>query len=171
MQGTVLRLKSLALALGAASVALASPAMAGAAVGPPQAGASADAVGGVMIHVSELPRSLKFYEGGLGMQVMLTKGEETILGFGSNPAQTAIILLGGASVSSPPRPIVHGTGYARMVLRLHDLPAVARRLRSGGFTVGEIREVTDGYRMMMATDPDGYTFELVERFAGQEKAP
>lgn len=125
-----------------------------------------NAIMATMLHVADLDRSLPFYTDGLGMVVKARRGPETILGFGNDPTAPSIILLSGAKAGS--QPIVLGSGFARLVLRMNDLPALATRLRSHGIATTPIRNVGQGYRMMMATDPNGYPFELVERIARQE---
>lgn len=149
------------LALVAGPVAAQAPVPAG------QAQAAAPALVGPALNVADLARSLKFYTQGLGMTVQLQKGRETMLGFGTDQG-AMIILLSHADAGRVPA-ITHGKGFDRLVLRLVDLPAVAARLRAAGATPGEMRDVSHGYRMMLVTDPDGYTLELVERPASQEK--
>jgi hypothetical protein len=48
------------------------------------------------------------------------------------------------------------------VLRLAHLTALEARLRAAGIKTTPISDVAMGYRMMLATDPDGYKYELVE---------
>lgn len=153
--------------LAAALLCLATPL---AAQAPSANGTSAGSLIGPAIHVSDVARSLKFYVEGLGLKVGMEMGppqrHETILTFGGDPRQPGIILLSDKSATTP-RVISHGTGFDRLVLRMDDLVATAERLRAAGFEPGPIRDVAMGYRMMMATDPDGYKYELVEAPKGQ----
>ena len=120
---------------------------------------------GPALHVAEVPRALKFYVDGLGMKVGLEMGppqrHETILTFGGDPRQPGIILLSDRTAKAPAA-IVQSHGFDRVVLRMPDLATTAARLRAAGFVPGEIREVAMGYRMMLATDADGYRYELVQ---------
>jgi catechol 2,3-dioxygenase-like lactoylglutathione lyase family enzyme len=146
--------------LGAVLLAAAAPAIAEA----PSA-APAGSLIGPALHVSNVERSLKFYVDGLGMAVGMEMGppqrHETILGFGGDPRQPGIILLSDRTAATRPE-ITQSNGFDRVVLRMADLTATAGRLRAAGFTPGEIHDVAMGYRMMLATDPDGYKYELVE---------
>ena len=123
---------------------------------------------GPALHVSALAPALHFYVDGLGMAVNMTMGppdrRETILGFSRDPSQPGIILLADTT-GAKPQAIGHAFGYDRLVLRIADLDATSARLKAAGFTPSPIRDVAMGYRMMTATDADGYKLELVERQA------
>lgn len=125
---------------------------------------AAAAIMATTLNVADLDKALRFYVDGLGMKVnhQMTRPakRETILGFSADPAQAGIILL---DEPKAPRAVTHGTGFVRIVVRMNDLPAVQARLRGLGFTTSEVRTVGMGYRTLMATDADGYGFELVER--------
>jgi catechol 2,3-dioxygenase-like lactoylglutathione lyase family enzyme len=127
--------------------------------------ATSGALIGPALHVGSVERSLKFYVDGLGMAVGMQMGppqrHETILTFGGDPRSAGIILLSDQTATTP-SVIAQSNGFDRVVLRMADLTATAERLRAAGFTPGEIHDVAMGYRMMLATDPDGYRFELVE---------
>jgi catechol 2,3-dioxygenase-like lactoylglutathione lyase family enzyme len=120
---------------------------------------------GPAIFVSDVSRSLKFYVDGLGLKVGMEMGpadrHETILTFGGDPRNSGLILLSNET-GSRPSPIEHGHGYDRTVLRIADLAGTQARLKAAGFQTTPIREVGMGYRMMVATDPDGYKYELVQ---------
>lgn len=163
--------KVMIAAIAASLLGIAAPAVAEAPV--PAPAAPAGALIGPALHVSDVARALKFYVDGLGMKVGLEMGpptrHETILTFGGDPRQPGIILLSDKTAKVPPR-IAQSNGYDRTVLRIEDLAAVAARLRAAGFAPGEIRDVAMGYRMMMATDADGYRYELVQA-APRKPAP
>ncbi|MEJ5978204.1 VOC family protein [Novosphingobium sp. PS1R-30] len=155
MAGKVVLAAIAASVLGASIPAAAdtpNPAASGSLIGP-------------ALHVSDVARALKFYVDGLGMKVGLEMGpstrHETILTFGGDPRQPGIILLSDKTAKAPPQ-ILQSNGYDRTVLRIEDLAATAERLRAAGFVPGEIRDAAMGYRIMMATDPDGYRYELVQ---------
>lgn len=132
---------------------------------PAPSPAASDGLIGPALFVTDVARALKFYRDGLGMKVGIEMGapahHETILTFGGDPRAPGIILLSDQTAKTP-APIEHGHGYDRVVLRVGDLTAVEARLKGGGFTTTPIRDVAMGYRMMLATDPDGYKLELVE---------
>lgn len=146
---------------------IASPALAqGQANGPaPETAQPAASLIGPALHVSDLPRALRFYTEGLGMRVQVQMGpperRETILGFGGAPGAAGIVLLNDAT-AAPPVQIVQSNGFARLILRVSGLPVLVARLRQLGFTASDVRETGHGYGMVMATDPDGYSLELVE---------
>lgn len=159
-------------ALLLAAALLASPALA------QQAPASAapnplarDAVIGAAIHVSDLDRSLKFYRDTLGMRVMAQfnppgatdkSRPDTVLNFGGGPADTMLMLLSDRDPAGPRR-IEHAFGFARVVMRHADLAGLGEKLRANGFPQGEIKQAHGMVRLMMITDPDGYTVEIIER--------
>ncbi len=126
---------------------------------------TAGALIGPALHVGNVGRSLKFYVDGLGMAVGAQMGppqrHETILTFGGDPRSAGIILLSDQTAARPPV-IAQSNGFDRVVLRMVDLTATTARLHAAGFTPGAISDVAMGYRMMLATDPDGYRYELVE---------
>jgi catechol 2,3-dioxygenase-like lactoylglutathione lyase family enzyme len=147
------------------TVALAGAALPAVAEAPTAPAAPVASLIGPALHVGSVPRSLKFYVDGLGMKVGMEMGppqrHETILTFGGDPRQPGIILLSDSTAATPPV-IAQSNGFDRVVLRMTDLTATAARLRAAGFMPGEIHDVAMGYRMMLATDPDGYKNELVE---------
>lgn len=156
-----------------ACVLLLAAAVPASAQAPAAAEAGATELLGPALHVASVERSLAFYVKALGMRVNLQMGpvasRETMLGFGPDPSRAGIILLSDET-GAKPRPIAHAHGFDRLVVRVSDLPAVVARLRAGGFAATDVRNVAQGYRMAMATDPDGYKLELVERASEQEKA-
>ncbi len=127
---------------------------------------------GPTLHVTDIGKSLRFYTEGLGLKLQMQMGPENrreyMVGFGSDPRQPAFILLGNSTKTAPKR-VTHGTGFDRLVMRVRSIAEVVARLRSMGYTVGDVREVAMGYRMAMAADPDGYRLELVESAARPEK--
>jgi catechol 2,3-dioxygenase-like lactoylglutathione lyase family enzyme len=156
----MLRLMGAVLLAGAATQASAEPP-----AKPVAPAGIAGALIGPALHVGNVERSMKFYVDGLGMAIGTQMGppqrHETILIFGGDPRSAGIILLSDQTAAAPPV-IAQSNGFDRVVLRMVDLTATAARLRAAGFTPGEIRDVAMGYRMMLATDPDGYRYELVE---------
>ena len=62
-----------------------------------------------------------------------------------------------------PRAIGHVFGFGRVVLRYSDLDALVAKLRANGFAPGEVNKAHGAFRVMMLTDPDGYTLEIIEQ--------
>jgi catechol 2,3-dioxygenase-like lactoylglutathione lyase family enzyme len=141
----------------AALVVLAAPSLAAAQEAPTLIGPS--------LRTSAIDVSLRFYTEGLGMVVVAKlprgTGSEIILGFSKEHPQPGIILLGDGKTASAR--IVQGNGLSRIVLRVPDLNAMSDRLKKAGYAPSVIRDVARGYRMMTVTDPDRYTFEVVEQ--------
>jgi catechol 2,3-dioxygenase-like lactoylglutathione lyase family enzyme len=160
-------LLALAVALPLAGVA---PAAAQSASPPAQQAVSQGGLMGPVLFVSDVARSVRFYEA-IGMKVAMRMGPpdrlETILAFGGDPRGVGIILLSDSTAT--PVTIEHGHGYDRTVMRMGSLSAASGRLQAAGFAAGPIRDVAMGYKMMLATDPDGYKLELVE--GPSQKAP
>jgi catechol 2,3-dioxygenase-like lactoylglutathione lyase family enzyme len=145
--------------------------------------AERDSVVGPAFYVSDLARSLKFYREGLGMAVTMQFGADgaaldpkeraragrlaeghpnTVLSFGDDPMAPVIMLLRDGAPTGP-RKIEHAHGYARLAVRIADLPAVSARLKAAGFEPSAIRGAHGTHQVMFVKDPDGYTVELVER--------
>jgi catechol 2,3-dioxygenase-like lactoylglutathione lyase family enzyme len=130
---------------------------------------------GAAINVADLERSLKFYRDTLGMKVLMqftppgapARGgqkapPDTVLSAGKSPSDAMLMLLSDRDPAGP-RAIGHVFGFARVVLSHGDLDALAARLRENGFAPGEVHKAHDAFRVMMLTDPDGYTVEIIER--------
>ncbi|MFM5906840.1 MAG: VOC family protein [Novosphingobium sp.] len=131
----------------------------------PDAPPAAIGVLGPVLNVASRERSVDFYTMGLGMVVTMDMGSdkrhETMLGFTGDRARPGLILLVDLTAKKP-RTFTQGTAFERMVLRVRDIDGVVARLRTLGHKAGDVRSVAQGYRMAMATDPDGYRLELVE---------
>ena len=114
---------------------------------------------------SNMDASLRFYTEGLGMVVAhrmpLAKGQEVILGFSKERPQPGIVLVSDTTTGIGAK-VVHGDGFRQIVLRVSDIQTLSDRLAKAGYRPSPIRDVAMGYRMMIATDPDGYRYELVE---------
>jgi catechol 2,3-dioxygenase-like lactoylglutathione lyase family enzyme len=113
---------------------------------------------------SNLERSIRFYTEGLGMIVLtkLVSGPvtEVILGFQGKSGQPGLIVFqtrgGGESL-----PVEHGNADTKVVLGVADIVAVAAKLNSAGYPAGDIRQ-NGPYESLIAHDPDGYKYEIVE---------
>jgi catechol 2,3-dioxygenase-like lactoylglutathione lyase family enzyme len=155
----MLRLFAVPLALVAV---IAGPAIAETAPQPPVGQAS---MIGVALNVANIDKELAFYTEGLGMQMKakIPQGQkfEYILGFSADPASPSLLLMHDTAATAPAS-IQHGNGYSRLVVSVPDVDATAARLASQGYSPGEVREVPGGYRITIATDPEGYKLELVQ---------
>lgn len=151
-----------AAALALATMLLSAPALGSDA---PAGEAGAVALLGPVLNVGNRDRSVAFYTQGLGMAVQMDMGSdkrhETMIGFAGDRTRAGIILMSDLTAKAPPR-FTHGNAFERIVLRVRNIDAVVARLKSMGYPAGAVREVAMGYRMVMATDPDGYKLELVE---------
>ena len=151
-----------------ACLLLASAALADDAPPPPQTPSQTPmaALIGPALNVTDPDRSIAFYRDGLGMNLAMTletgSATEYMLAFGTDPRQPGIILQRENGSSAP---LTQGTAFNRIVVRTTDLDAIAARLDAAGYAHTPIRDVAHGYRMMMATDPDGYRLELVQSAA------
>lgn len=156
------------LTIGLVAALIVGPAIASDSPPPPQPTtitAAAVALFGPAMHVSDVSKAVKFYTEALGMRVVMEMGppnrHETMLNFGADPRQPGLILLSDGTAKSRPK-IMQSNGFDRVVMRVNDLGGLALRLRRLGYTITDVRDVAMGYRMAVATDPDGYKLELVE---------
>lgn len=119
---------------------------------------------GPALYVSDMERSLRFYRDVLGMTVRIQFGPkdkpDVMIGFGADPSKPCLLLLSDRSPT--PRRIEHPHGFDRFVIMLEDTPALAEKLRAAGFAASLPREVHGTSMMMMVTDPDGYTVEIID---------
>ncbi|PLK26205.1 VOC family protein [Novosphingobium sp. TH158] len=120
------------------------------------------------LNVSDVAASSRFYVDALGMKLLAQRHNETFLSLGPDAKQPVVMLMRDPELKQNPV-ITQGTGFNRLVLRVAGLTEIVARLKAGGYKVSDIRDVSMGYRMAMATDPDGYRLELVEAGARPEK--
>jgi catechol 2,3-dioxygenase-like lactoylglutathione lyase family enzyme len=120
---------------------------------------------------SNLERSIRFYTAGLGMVVLqkLVSGPvtEVILGFQGRKDQPALIVFQtqgpGGSL-----PVEHGNSDTKVVLGVPDVHAVAARMASLGYAASDIHQ-NGVYKILIAHDPDGYKYEIVEMPASAQE--
>lgn len=152
-------LAALSLALSAIA---SNPAQAEAPASPP----AASAIMGVAINVVNIDKELAFYTEVLGMKLKAKRASGTkneyILGFDADPASPSLLLMHDTAPSGPAS-IQHGNGYSRLVVSVSDLDAIVTRLTSAGYSHDGVHEAPGGYRIAVATDPEGYRLELVQR--------
>ncbi|WP_298924256.1 lactoylglutathione lyase [uncultured Ramlibacter sp.] len=120
-----------------------------------------------MLRVGDLDRSIAFYTGVLGMQ-LLRRSENpeykyslAFVGYGGNPDQAEIELTYNWGTSS----YELGTAYGHIALGVPDAAAACEKIRAnGGNVTREAGPVKGGSTVIaFVTDPDGYKIELIER--------
>jgi lactoylglutathione lyase len=132
--------------------------------------ASTSAVAYIVLRVTDLPRSEAFYRDVLGMQ------EEFRYELGDGAVEVALgypnaagVVTGAAIVllHQPNRtePFAHGTSYSRYVLAVPDVEATFQHLAELGVTGLRTPVRYEQFKAIVgfATDPDGYTIEILER--------
>jgi lactoylglutathione lyase len=124
----------------------------------------------VVLRVTDLPRSEAFYKDVLGMQ------ETFRYELGDGAVEVAVgypnaagVVTGAAIVllHQPNRadPFEHGTTYSRYVLAVPDVEATFQHLAEQGLTGLRMPVRYEQFKAIVgfATDPDGYTIEILER--------
>lgn len=124
-----------------------------------------------MLRVGDLQRSIDFYTGALGMQLLRRTGRPAqnyslaFLGYGSNPEHAEIELTYNHGVGS----YELGTAYGHIAIGVPDVAATCAAVREragalGGAITREPGPVQGGSTVIaFVTDPDGYKIELIER--------
>jgi lactoylglutathione lyase len=119
-----------------------------------------------MLRVGDLERSLAFYRGVLGMELLSRKdypdGKFTLafVGYGTNPEHAEIELTYNWGVPQ----YELGTAYGHIALGVDDIYAVCERIRAaGGRITREPGPMKHGTTVIaFVQDPDGYKIELIE---------
>jgi lactoylglutathione lyase len=124
-----------------------------------------------MLRVGNLQRSIDFYTGVLGMQLLRTterpaqKYSLAFLGYGTNPEHAEIELTYNHGVAS----YELGNAYGHIAIGVADVAATCSAVRDraaalGGAITREPGPVQGGSTVIaFITDPDGYKIELIER--------
>jgi len=123
-------------------------------------------LGFACIRVADIGRSLSFYGDLLGMQQRrrLQPGPNLteVLLDGGDATQPGVVLMHDASRQTA---YSIGDGFSRLILYVHNLPALEQRLRAAQIEI--MREPTRvevlDILIMLVRDPDGYVLELIER--------
>lgn len=120
-----------------------------------------------MVRVQDLDASLRFYEGGLGMQVLdrftleAKRATAIFVGFDDHDAGAPLEL---TRYWDDEGPYTHGSGYGHAAVGVSDAPEVFARLEAMGAQVimrpGVL--VPGGPCCAFVKDPDGYAIEIVE---------
>lgn len=116
----------------------------------------------VRYQVSDLERSIAFYEGQLGFKLQMRAGSA----FAAVLLGRLRLILGGPG-SSGSRPMPDGRqqvpgGWNRILLYVDDLDAEIRRLKEQGVPFRNTVEAGPGGKQIQIEDPDGNPIELHE---------
>jgi lactoylglutathione lyase len=120
-----------------------------------------------MLRVGDLQRSLDFYTGILGMQLLRKKdypdGKFTLafVGFGPETEQAALELTHNWETKS----YEIGSGYGHVAVEVEDAYAACDEIkRKGGKVTREAGPMKHGSTVIaFVQDPDGYKIELIQR--------
>jgi lactoylglutathione lyase len=132
----------------------------------------ADAVGMRMLHtmirVLDLEKSIAFYCGQLGMNLIRKKDYESgrftlaFVGYGSEDETSVIELTHNWDQKEP---YTIGSGFGHMALGVRDIYKTCERLAAAGVKIprhpGPMKH--GGSVIAFIEDPDGYKIELIER--------
>jgi glyoxylase I family protein len=124
--------------------------------------ANVEGVHGVRYQVQDVARAVAFYTTHLGF----TLEHQQLPAFASVSLTGLNILLSGPGASGS-RPMPDGRqqepgGWNRVVLRVHDLPALIDTLQKAGIRMRNQMETGPGGRQIQIEDPDGNPIELFE---------
>jgi lactoylglutathione lyase len=120
-----------------------------------------------MLRVGDLQRSLDFYTGVLGMQLLRKKdypdGKFTLafVGFGPESEGAALELTHNWDTKS----YEVGSGYGHVAIEVEDAYAACAEIkRKGGTVTREAGPMKHGTTVIaFVQDPDGYKIELIQR--------
>ncbi len=120
-----------------------------------------------MIRVGNLERSIAFYTGVLGMNLLRTsenaeyKYTLAFVGYGRNPEHAEIELTYNHGVDH----YELGTAFGHIALGVPDVVAACERIRAAGGNITREPGPVKGGSSVIAfvTDPDGYKIELIQR--------
>lgn len=124
----------------------------------------------VSLHVADLEKQLAFYTHGFGMAVADRlegpKATEIILTWSGNNASGGIMLI---KSKEPEQARQMGNGYSRTIINVPDIAGFAARLKKAGYALDMEPVSVPGYpvKVAMASDPEGYKYELVEWLDGR----
>jgi glyoxylase I family protein len=117
---------------------------------------------GVRYQVTDVSRAVAFYVDELGF----TLKHQQLPAFANVALGPLHLLLSGPGASGS-RPLPDGRrqapgGWNRIVVRVHDLPAVIAQLEQSGLRLRNEMEEGPGGRQVQLEDPDGNPVELFE---------
>jgi lactoylglutathione lyase len=148
---------------GLTLLALISAATASAQSAPPAPAVADVEIAGPVLMVTDLERSLKFYQHGIGLVVgTRLPGNPgpgaTVTARAGSPAPFLLLRQQSAEAAKS-APIQQGNGLSRVMLVVADSEAVAARLDRAGYAH---TPVTDR-KVFFVSDPDGYRLEIMQR--------
>ncbi|MBK7828254.1 lactoylglutathione lyase [Nannocystis sp.] len=120
-----------------------------------------------MLRVGDLERSLAFYTGVLGMQLLrrhdFPEGRFTLAFVGYGPESEVAVLELTFNWDTPRYEL--GTGYGHVALAVDNAYAACEQIRArGGKVVRDAGPMKGGPTVIaFVEDPDGYKIELIER--------
>ena len=126
-----------------------------------------------MIRVSDLDRSLHFYEEAMGMQILrrenFTEGRFTLVFLGYEDESRNIVL--ELTFNWDENEYQHGNRYGHLALQVEDISEAIKRLENLDVEIvrqpGPMTFAVDetGHKEVIAfiQDPDGYRIELIEK--------
>ncbi len=121
-----------------------------------------------MMRVMDLQRSLDFYIGALGMQLVRRQDYPTgrftlaFLGYGTEDASTVLELTHNWDQAEP---YIHGTAWGHIAIAVSDIHAVCAELAEAGVNITRPPGPMKHSATLIAfiEDPDGYKIELIQR--------
>ena len=118
-----------------------------------------------MLVVSDLERSLGFYTGVLGLEMVKNRSAADARERGSSSA-LAFVADGtgqGIELKQPfSEPVETGAGKGHICVLCDDFDGMLEKLKRFGSEPYNVREQL-GMQMVLASDPDGHVVELIER--------
>ena len=125
-----------------------------------------------MLRISDLDRSVDFYERALGMSIFsretYTEGRFTLvfMGYGDSVNQPSIEL----TYNWDSEPYQHGSRYGHIALAVEDLYGLCDRLAKQGINISRApgrmkyaaEETGHSDTIAFIEDPDGYKIELIQ---------
>jgi len=119
-----------------------------------------------MLRVGNLPRSIDFYTGVLGMKLLRTtdrpeqKYTLAFVGYADEPEQAVLELTHNYGIDKYDL----GTGYGHVAIEVDDAAAACAAVRAkGGVVTRDAGPVKGGSTVIaFVQDPDGYKIELIE---------
>ncbi|MEO5797812.1 MAG: VOC family protein [Gemmatimonadales bacterium] len=107
------------------------------------------------ITASDLPKSIEFYVGGLGFEIIDKVEAEGVVRFVMLKAGNAMMGVGMDDFAKG-RDRKKGIGTRIYISTAQDIPALADRVRAAGFTIdGEVAPLSWGPMGFALLDPDG----------------
>ncbi|MEO6717708.1 MAG: VOC family protein [Novosphingobium sp.] len=120
-------------------------------------------IGGPVLTVTDLDRSLNFYTNILGLHVGTripgSPGPGATVTAREGSDAPFLLLRQQAAETGKPAAFQVGTGLSRIMLVVPDVAAAATRLDAKGYAHTPI----SAHHVFFVNDPDGYRFEIIQR--------